>query len=468
MRRFLFLLAPVGLAAFASACEDDPSNNPATGFPEAGTFDASRDPSDSSTPQDGGPDAPIDPQGVTVVATGRTGPVANLTVLFHDAAGTITETKKTAADGRATSLPSPTPAMATIIFGEGTFSRRLLTWTAVADGDELPAIVPEDLNLGNVDVTLSSAAPDAGSSQYESFVGICSYYAGFVTEPWSMPVYQGCARGGGALLVRASDDADDTVGYAFKKPIMLDTDGGTLAATTGGWVAPVTVNLAVSNTTNISGTGVFSQIAGATPFTTSRPLGDAYSTSFESAGPTFADAYNAAASFPGASFNNERIIGRRVPTSTTSVTLDANTLPPELTGSSLDEADKRRPIAKWTGSTTGLKGGIVRLFFFDGVSDGATTGWTLVVPATASEIKVPALPASLDTILPIPDGGVYSWDPSPKVAFADSTLLPDYGAFRKIQGVLFPTIDEDPQLRDAVLPLAGDFKITSWTINNQR
>jgi hypothetical protein len=465
MRRSLVLLAPLGFAAFSFACEDDPLNNPSANLPEAGTFDSSRPPLDDSgiPQQDANPDAPVTPKGVTVIATSRTGPAANITVLFHDATGAITETKKTGADGKATSVPSPTPAMATIIFGEGTSTRRLVTWTSVADGDELPAIAPEQLDLGTIDVTLASVVPDAGPSQFESYVGTCSHYAGFTTEPWTMGVDQFCARGGGALLVRASDDSDVPVGFAFKKPITLDTDGGALAVTTGTWVAPVTVNLSVSNTTNIGGTGIFSQIVGSTAFTRRRGLGDTYSASFESAGPTFADAYNVTAAFPGTDSTNQRIIGRRVATNTTSVTLDANTLPPELTGASVDETDKHRPIAKWLGTMTSMKGGVVRLFYsnFDG-DTYASTGWTIVVPSTATEVKVPVLPASLDTILPSPDGGVYSWDASPKVAFADSPLLPDYGAFRKIQGLVFPSIDENAELEDAVLPQAGDFKITTW------
>ena len=471
MRRSLFFFfAPLGLAAFAFACEDDPSGNPTTGFPEAGLTDTNRPPTDGSTPDDANPDSPVTPKGVTVLATGRLGPVANLTVLFHDATGAITETKKTGADGKATSVPSPVPAMATIIMGEGTTRRRLLTWTGVADGDELPVIVKEDLNLGTVDVTLANQ-PDAGSFGYYAHVGLCSHSAGFGGEPFTMTnLYYGCARGGGAFLLRATDDSDVTQAFAFKKPITLDSDGGTTAVTPGAWVPAVAISLNVSNTTNISGIGVFSQIANNTPFRDTnsnhdrKPLGDTYSATFYGAGPTFADAYNATAVFPGANPNNERIIGRRFPTSTTSVTLDANTLPPELTGASVDETDKRRPIAKWTGTTTGLKGGVVQLYWYDFMSDGMTTGWTIVVPPNAAEVKVPALPATLENILPSPDAGQTSWDPVPKVAFGDSTLLPDYTAFRKIQGAVFPTFDEDAQFQDVVLPAAGDFKITSWVV----
>lgn len=462
MRRSLFLLAPLGLAAFSFACEDDPLNNPNANLPEAGTFDADRPQNDGSTPPDANPDAPVTPKGVTVIATGRTGPAANITVLFHDATGAITETKKTGADGKATSVPSPTPAMATIIFGEGTGNRRLVTWTGVADGDELPAIVPEQRSA-TVDVTPASYVPDAGAAQFESYVGGCGHYAGFVTEPWTMPADSYCSRGGSALLVRGSDNSDVTVGFAFKKPITLDADGGSIAVTTGAWVPPVAVSLTVSNTTNIGGTGIFSQIAANTVFTRATGLGDTYSATFESAGPTFADAYNFTAAFAGASSTNQRIIGRRVATTTTSVTLDANTLPPEITDTSLDETDKHRPIAKWTGAMTGMKGGVVRIFY--GNLDGDTytsTAWTLVVPATVNEVKAPALPASLDGILPVVEGGSYSWDSMPNIAFGDSTLLPDYGTFRKVQGLVFPSVDENASADEAVIPQAGDFRITSW------
>jgi hypothetical protein len=466
MRRSLFLLAPLGFAAFSFACEDDPQNNPSTSFPEAGTFDSGRPIDDSGRPpEDANPDAPVTPKGVTVLATSRTGPAANITVLFHDATGAITETKKTGADGKATSVPTPTPAMATIIFGEGTGNRRLVTWTSVADGDELPAVVPEeDLNLGQVEITLTGQF-DAGVYNYDSYVGRCYQYGGTGTEPWYISPYVGCARGGGALLVEAQDvdQSNKVVGFSFKKPITLDADGGTLAVTPGAWVAPVDITLAVSNTTSISGNGIFSQIAGSTVFAKRSYLDDSFGATFPAAGPTFADAYNMAVTFPGSNPTNQRIIGRRFATNTTAVTLDANTLPPELTAASIDQADKHRPIAKWTGTMTGMKGGIVRIFYANFAGDAyATTGWTLVVPSTVTEIKAPMLPASLDPILPSPDAGVYTWDSSPTVAFADSTLLPDYGAFRKVQGLVFPLVDENADFEEAVPPQAGDFKITSW------
>ena len=85
-----------------------------------------------------------------------------------------------------------------------------------------------------------------------------------------------------------------------------------------------------------------------------------------------------------------------------------------------------------------------------------------MVPATVSEVKAPALPASLDAILPSQDGGGSSWDSMPNVAFGDSSLLPDYATFRKVQGLVFPSIDENAGAEEAVLPQAGDFKITSW------
>jgi hypothetical protein len=179
--------------------------------------------------------------------------------------------------------------MATIIFGEGTGNRRLITWTAVADGDGLPAVVPETLDLGQVEVSLT-AQFDAGTYNYDSCIGRCYGYGSTGSEPWFISPYVGCARGGGALLVEAQDvdQQNKIVGFSFKKPITLDPDGGTLQVTPGGWVAPVDIALSVSNTTNISGLGIFSQIAGNTVFTKRASLGDTYAATFQGAGPTFA------------------------------------------------------------------------------------------------------------------------------------------------------------------------------------
>lgn len=462
MRRILFALAPLGLAAFSFACEDDSGSNPSANLPEAGAFDSNRPDFDSSRP-DAQPDGPVAPKGVTVVATGRTGPVANITVLFHDATGAVTESKKTGADGKATSVPSPTPAMATVVFGESTFRRRLVTWTGVADGDELPAVVPSDVDLGTVEVTLAGQ-PDAGTFNYYSWVGDCQQYANAPSEPWTMNVSQNCARGGGALLVRAADFNENTVGFAFKKPITLVTDGGVAQVTTGGWVAPTKVTFSLTNTTDTTASAVFHQVANNTAFRSTGSFNDAAKSELESAGPTFADAYNGAVVFSGANgnFNARRIIGRRVASATNALTFDAAQLPPEVTATEIDATDKKRPTAKWSGTMTGMKGGVVRLFYLDSMSNGATTAWSIVVPATGNEVKAPALPASLESILPSAEAGQSVWDNTPTAAFADSNVLPDYAAFRKIGGVLFPTVDEDASFEDAVLPAAGDYKITGY------
>jgi hypothetical protein len=465
MRRFLFFLAPAGLAAFAFACEDDPTSNASVNFPEAGTVDSSRDPSDSSTP-DALPDSgPPSPKGVTVVVTGRSGPKSGITVVFHDAAGAVLETKQTGADGKATSTPVPTPAMATAVLG-GELSRQLLTWTGTEDGDELPAVVPEPGTLAELQITVPGEA-DGGVTYYAS-VGGCRTSSTIANEPITLFVENYCFRGAGALLVEAADDSDFALAHTFKKPLAIPTDAG--VAVVNGLPAytfnPTSVSVQVNGPANIL-EGAFvrlHEVANNTYFA-SRDQGFAGSTAsattyertFKIAPATFTEAINVSAAFEGA---NTRIIGKRAPVAAT-VTLDANALPPEITGSSYDQTNPKRPIAKWTGTMTGMRGGVIRLRFFDSQNEKATA-WSIVVPATGNAVTAPALPASVDDLLPVPDSGV-AWEGSPEIIFADSSLLVSgYATFRKVQGVVLPALDNDATVDDTVLPNNGDFKITRY------
>lgn len=467
MRRSLFVLAPLGFAAFAFACEDDPTNTGGPNLPEAGTFDSDRPDFDSSTPvPDAQPDAPVTPKGVTVVVTGRSGPKSGVTVVFHDAAGAVLETKQTGADGKATSAPSPTPAMATAVLG-GDFNRNLLTWTGTEDGDELPAVVSEPGSIAVTNVTLP--AWDGGFATYYAKIGGCTQNTTIPDEPLTLYVDPGCFRGAGGILIEARDEGDNAVGHTFKKPIALVNDGGTVAIDgLPGYAVPATVAVQVTGPAAIleGAESILHTVAGNTIFPAYGPdngfMGNTgnnttYERVYKVAPATFTEAINAAVMFDG---TNQRIVGKRAPLAAT-VSLDANALPPELTGSSYDQTNPKRPIAKWTGATTGMRGGVVRIRFFDPTKDKATV-WSIVVPAAGTEVTVPALPATLDDLLPTPDAGI-TWNGTPEVIFADSTLLVSgYATFRKVQGLVLPAFENDATVKDTVLPANGDFKITRW------
>jgi hypothetical protein len=471
MRRLVFFAGPLLTAAFVFACEDDSSGPPSNDFPEAGAFDSSRPTSDSSLPDAGQPEADaVAPQPVTVVATGVTGAaVTNLTVVFHDANGAVLETKKTGADGKATSAVNPAIAMATVVFDTGASRREILTWTGVQGGDVLPVVAPVANTIAEFQITIPGGAfTDAGgpTSNYYVKVGGCETYRGFLDgQPVSVYVEPSCYRGMGAVLVAGANANDTIVAHALKKPVAAVADGGVVPVTTDAWkFPPADVTVSVTNTTDASGRIWFQQIANQTAFVESRNMGQAFDAQFKAAA-GFADGYNAAVSYTSG-FQASRVIGKRVaPTGT--ITLDASPaqLPPALTAATLNAAAPRRPVMSWTGNMGPMKGGLVRIGWFDGSTE-STTRWSIVVPANnapTGTVTAPALPADLDALLPLADGGGSSWETVPDVSFMDSDVVPDYATWRKVQGVVFPaSIAQNGNVDQAVLPQNGAFRVTSF------
>src|SRR5688500_2575788 len=104
LRRSFVLLAPLTIAITGVfACEEDSPPGAEFNFPEAGGVDTNQPPlpgTDSSTKPDAPGDVVPKPTTVTVTITDRLGPKANITVVFHDASGAVTETRTTGNDGK--------------------------------------------------------------------------------------------------------------------------------------------------------------------------------------------------------------------------------------------------------------------------------------------------------------------------------------------------------------------------------
>jgi hypothetical protein len=146
------LLVPATIAGLAFGCGDDTttiaSSAPDGGSTEDGSQRGSEgglDPSVPAVPDattDAALDAPSEADAdagspsVTVHVFTKRGPVANVTVVFHDVDGSVLETKLTSADGKASSSGS-TPAMATAVVPDGSGDQYVTTWTNVEAGDEL-------------------------------------------------------------------------------------------------------------------------------------------------------------------------------------------------------------------------------------------------------------------------------------------------------------------------------------------
>lgn len=439
-------------------------------MPEAGGFDSSRPDSNAPLPDAGQPDADADlpPLPVTVLVTSMTGTViSNATVIFHDASGAVLETKKTGADGKAMSAPTPAPAMATVVFGEGSSQRELLTWTGVQGGDVLPVVAPHDYTLAEVQITIPgqfAGGADAGpTANYYAQVGGCDAYSTTPNEPMTIYLNPYCYRGAGAVLVTGSDSNDFIVAHSLKKPVTLATDGGVVAVTTDAWSSPPTdVTVSLTNIANPRWVW-FQQVANQTAFPRrTEPMGA--DVSFRAAPGSFVDAYNAAVVLESSQLH--RTIGKRVAPAAT-ITLDGSQLPPELTDATVDSTIGKRPKFDWTGNMGAMKGGVVRVTWSDSSKETSTT-WSIVVPANnaaSGSVTAPALPASLDDVLPVADGGSSTWDTTPEVIFVDSDLLPDYAAWRKTQGAILPLfMIQAGRVEEAVLPQNGSFRISHWTL----
>lgn len=469
MRRFLILVGPIVAASFAFACEDDPLNNPGTNFPEAGAFDSTRPPTDSSTPlpdaaPDGG-DSALPPQPVSVVVANRKGPRQGIVVVFHDATGAVLETKTTDATGRATSnAAGPIPAMATALLGKDIgLSRHILTWTGVEAGDELIAEDPEAYDpLGKFAVTLpGSLTDDAGTvaTSFTARIGNCEGY-GDPTAPIDLFVSNQCTGPQNAPIVTAYDQGGTPLGFAFKKNVAPPIDAGTVNVDPlTGWTAMNTFTVTVQNPPGVAPLNA-NLLEIASSVATSN--GTAYifdgnnQAKFKVA-PGYADAYQASVRYFDT--GKTRRLATRFASAATSATFDFQQALPEITDVTVDAADRKRPSLSWTSASSlaGTDGGYLRATVSFENED--RTKWTIVVPpgATSGTVKAPSLPGAESALfLPDPDASSPNWS-LPEAVFAEADSLADYKAFRKFQGL----VNEADGTPAGFLPANGSVRTTS-------
>lgn len=469
MRRSLFLVAPLAVGAFLLACENDnnSSSGGAFGVPEGGSFEAGS--SDVQAPDAAQPDAadaaPTAP--VTVVVERGTGFAANVTVVFHDATGAVLETKKTGADGKATSSGA-VPAMATVLLGGGTH-KHILTWTKVSSGDELRA---RDLE-GSTFVgkyLVNTVGPFDGANAYRAYVGTCQGFPNAVPNQLEVFMYQECLRTTNAALATAQA-GPTLLAYSFKKGnAALPPDGGSASVALGAWAAPVGLDVKVVNKpANGQSQGVLQAVADGNIFENdTAALGGEITVdtaSFQVAA-GFADAYQAAVRYiPSATTGASRlVVGKRVAAPQTTITVDMATALPIIDTASVDGTSPKRPKVVWhaLAPLTATKGGSVMLDWNDGRDE--TNGWTFIVPPEATSLTAPALPAEANDWAPLAqgDGGQNAVYQEPAILFLDATAIPSADVFRREAGRAIP-VAADRYSRDVrvVLPANGDVRITA-------
>jgi hypothetical protein len=460
MRRALFLLGPsLVLAGAVFACEDESGSGGGPSFGlDSGVspFDGSSPGFEASIPDGGSPDAPPGPPQVTVTVTDKTGPSANVRVVFHDAAGAVLETKLTGADGKATSSGT-LPAMASALVGNSS-NRHIVTWTGLENGDDLA--VRNDTNdepLGRYDVQL---LPFDGAFSYEALAGGCSN--GDEDTTISLNLYRSCVGAQSSVLARARDANNIVLGHSFKKGNAVPTDGGAIAVATGTWQAGTDVTITATNIPD----GAFAnadllEVADGHGYSAGERGFDGNSLTFTSA-TGFADALQANVSIFPESLGSRQVIAKRgLPTST--ITIDGAQALPAITGTEISGTDARRPVLAWTSSSTAASdGGLVRVGFFG--PEDANYDWTFVVAPGATTVTAPAMPPEAESFLPSAgDAGPTSFR-DPEVVFVEADVLPSYTAFRRQQGALVSLEQSIGGFSFPAMPQNGTYRATSYVI----
>lgn len=390
---------------------------------------------DGATPDAATPDADAaepPPTTVTVTVTGRTGPTANVRVVFHDASGAVLETKLTGADGKATSGGSVPPAMATALVASGS-ERHLVTWTGLEGGDDLALRDVETSDpVGTYDVTLPDPIPDAGVVGSVLLAGDCKAFGGVTGG--TLKVSGRCVGTESAVLARAMDVDENVLGYSFKKANPVLSDGGVVAVEAGAWSAGSNVTVSATNiSAGVPGSASLLEIVNGQEFRSRfRQEFNGNSTTFLTA-TGFADALQANVFFYPSVGSTQSISKRVAPTDTISV--DASQVLPAITAATIGGTDARRPVLSWTStSTTGTDGGIVHVGFRGAAHN--TYQWTFVVPPGSTTVTAPAMPGEAESFLPANgDAGPTAFH-DPEVVFIEADVLPGYTAFRRQQGAL--------------------------------
>ena len=453
MRARSALVFALPLLGFVYACENDEVGGSGASFDGGTGFDA------STTEPDGG--APTDAQAPDATASGvvvnvRTAgvPVANVAVLFHDAAGAVTGQAKSDAAGRV--AIDPAPAMVTVVGSASGAPTALLTYLGVANGDvlniEIPPTPTEVPSVGAFDVTFTAPTPTAPS--YEAHVnGDCIQTASDLTAAIRVALYPSCVRPNNLLLGVATDVSGVPLQFAFKKGEAAPAAGQTRAVQLPAWAAPqTTVVTAVNVPPGASADASFSMIAEGAVFQVGYPTGAMNEGGMTYRWPSgFVDATSAKVVVRPANGNASQILAKRA-APTTITAFDFSLALPALTDVKAQGATRPDVTIAAAQPLSAADGVVVALdwSFLDASENFVVRRWTFVVPPTQTAFKVPALPSELASFAPTNptvSAAAGAFDADAVLGYAQAKSLP------------LPVAGPPPQLdENAVLPANGTLR----------
>jgi hypothetical protein len=503
-RHFLLVLPVFGtMGCFGSSSGGAPSATFDGGILDA-TFDAgegedaSMDASGEAAPQDAGVDAPHDaptsPEaaveagagGLGVVVSNASGPEPNVVVVLQDATGAVVTTSTTDAAGRFAAPTITSGSQITFLFGTQA-AASILTIQGLQPGDVIPVFDPNE--AGSYPATIQSLPPNppAMTESYNASAGPCAFTtfgaapggtANIVANPAGAGVgSSSCVSGNTFPVLVVADGPNGALGYASQAGNQLVTDGGTIGVTVGGtWSTDVTpTTLGAANWPDASvfygGELAVGQVAGGVLLPSANidtqgtgPTGPLNATIYPGYGDVQAEAY-----VYGLSLSITDIAIRAAADAGVS-TIDMSQLLPLIDTASIDTTNPARPSVSYAseaGSLAGADATIVMLSW-NGIEDGGVivqSTWTIVAPATATSISVPALPPASAGWGPFADVSYAT----PLVAVLDASFISSYAQVRTNVSAVSPTatlLNGYPH--SALLPplpVDGTLRLTAYTTN---
>lgn len=468
----LLALAAPSLFLALAACEGSDSGG-ATPFtvPESGVFETGT--SDSALPDGGVADSAladtfVAPLGVTVTVADAVGPKNNVRVIFHDAAGAVIGETTTDATGKA--KVATAPSMVTVLYAPDASRATPVTFTGVADGDNLVVAPRLPFNEAPVFATFSvsftdgAAIANANFFQVRAGMGFCGNSTNDKAAVVPVGMYAECLAAKNAVLVEASNGGG-LLAFGFAKDIVKPAMGATTNVPPLAFTAPGSRQITASNLPAAQALLKRNQLH-AIVGTQGFELGNATGTIDTAGGVTykaatgFADAYQVVVAVEShQSSNSETAIIRReaaaAAADATLANVDFNTALPLITTATVAAPTLARPDVTITpaAALTGADAGVVRLGWYDFETNKGGS-WTFVVPANVTTFKAPALPANASAFTPAIAPNIES------AAYFDASLVPSYAAAK-----LLPLVpDADIELADASrpLPAAGTVRVTRY------
>lgn len=446
--------SPVGVESPRDA-GSPPETKPVEG-PDGATTDPLRDAASDAAPR---------PNHVSVKVLHARRPVAEVSVVFHDAAGEILEVVETDITGVARST-SPAPAMASALVGNAG-NRHIVTWTGLVMGDELvtedfSALRDERRYQTSVGKYAISVARIPGSFDYTTFVGQCLGF-GNGTVPIVLDVRTQCEGTTNAIVARCTDPADNTKRlYSWKKNLQPPPAAGITPVTMAPFTAGETVRVDL-----VGKAAGQSAIASVTDFAGSQlqfgPIGLFYTANTTSAldmPAGFADArqVNVLATGPANDGTYRSIIARGAPRTTNTVDLAA--LPPRITSGTVSTADLARFELAWSSESAWptADGTIARVRYADPKVD-EHYAWTFVTPPSTQRVRAPKMPSIAAAWLPDSKRSLFN---TPHVWTMDFDSMSSYRQFVVTGAPLLPLDDQSTGERDIWLPANDMLRVSSY------